>query len=953
MARGVEIGRGFIAVDLDGSAAHAALSKFGSLAATAFKAAAAGAAVVSAAVVKMAFSFNALKEQSLIAFETLLGSGDKAKAMFSSLQKFAAATPFELPGLVDNARQLLGVGVAANKVIPTLTALGNTAGALGIDQERFNRILLAVTQSMGKGKLQGEELMQMVENGIPVWQLLSKALGKTVPELQKMSSQGKLIAQDVLPKLFDQMQKDYGGAMAKQALTLAGVWSSLKDNAKILSGTALKPLFDVVKIGVGRLGELAASDGASRWAQNFADATVSATKRAGTFIDILRDRYGDEARSYFQAASTAAGKLWDTFKSDGAPVVRQMASLFVTLIPPLVQLAQSMGGLLKPALEAVKTVLTAVGDNAGNFASLIRTAAETVGAVAGPAIKIFGEALKVVANVIGILVHLVGDLSGPLGVLAGVAISAAIAWRLLAPVISGVGSAITALKPATVAEAMGGFSKKIQDVSLSAGVMTERLTGSANAGEKVAVAGSKMGSILSKVGAALPLIGVAFLGLGFLWEQGARDAERARDAVDSLSKQIVAGGDRGAEAGKKLASLEATTRALGDSAKYAAENYQGLDVPADVLKNPITGQIQSLEEMNKSLDDAKRAVKDYAAELGPAGVAQARVSQAQLEYNKAVLDFGPYSAEAVIAQGVLVEETHRLERAQIDVARATKDQNQSLFDLTTTALAASSADLQLRQSQQGVKKALDDLNAVQKDAKATTDDRRAAELNLESQMLRAAEAARQKALADNNGKDASVRAQAAEKAYATEILNMAAAAGSNAPQALQNLIGHLDASSIKASGATVKVNDLKQAVVTMPDGRTITISAENSQALREIAAVQANLAETQRRARIIITVSGNQRTGQIGMGGEQRARGGPIGPGDGPVKVGEEGIEYIYPNRQAYVADHQASMQIANGPARGGKGGGSGDVFNIYDTSDPYSTALNVQRIQQFNGRLR
>lgn len=951
MARGVEIGRGFIAVDVDSSAAHAALSKFGSLAASAFKVAAAGAAVVGAAVVKMAFSFNALKEQSLIAFETLLGSGAKAQAMFSSLQKFAAATPFELPGLVDNARQLLGVGVAANKVIPTLTALGNTAGALGIDQERFNRILLAVTQSMGKGKLQGEELMQMVENGIPVWQLLSKALGKTVPELQKMSSQGKLIAQDVLPKLFDQMQKDYGGAMAKQATTLAGVWSSLKDNAKILSGTALTPLFNVVKDGVGALGNLAASDGAAKWAQHFADASVSATKRAGAFIDLLRDRYGGEANVIFSKAAEAAGKLWDTFKTEGVPIIKQMANLFVTLLPPLAQLAQSMGGLLKPALEAVKTVLTAVGDNAGNFANLIRTAAEVVSSVAGPAIKIFGEGLKIAANLLGILADLIGNLSGPLGVMAGVVVSTVVAWRLLAPVIAGVGAAISAIKPATVADALGSFSKKFQDVSLSAGVMTEKLTGSANAGEKVAVAGSKIGTTLSKVASALPLIGIAVLGIGLLFEAGAQHAEELNKQAIEMGHSLDVGGSKGAEAGRKLRELEDAVRAnessLNDFDKAMADAHGDSEVFAD---NTYKAS-KSLDENKKQLETARKAAADYADELGPVGLAQARVSQAQTDYNKAIKDFGYGSSEAIIAQGALVEETHKLERAQIDAARAAKDQNQSLYDLTTTALAASNADLQLRQSQQGVRKAMDDLNNVQKDGKATAEDRRAAELNLESQMLRTAEAARQKALADTNGKSASERAQAAEKAYASEILNMAAAAGSNAPEALRNLIGHLDAASIKAAGASVKVNDLNQAVVTMPDGRTITISAENSQALREIADVQARLADAQRRAQLTITA---RLAGGLPAISDQkvRARGGSISPGDGPILVGEEGPEYVYADRAGYVADHQASMQIGNGPARGGIGS-AGDVFNIYDQSDPYSTAMNVQRVQQFTRRLR
>src|SRR3954451_21208535 len=48
-------------------------------------------------------------EQAQIGFETLLGSGAKAQTFLTDLQTFAAQTPFELPGLIDSSRLLLGV----------------------------------------------------------------------------------------------------------------------------------------------------------------------------------------------------------------------------------------------------------------------------------------------------------------------------------------------------------------------------------------------------------------------------------------------------------------------------------------------------------------------------------------------------------------------------------------------------------------------------------------------------------------------------------------------------------------------------------------------------------------------------------------------------------------------------------------------------------------------------
>lgn len=186
-------------------------------------------------------------EQAGIAFETLLGSGKKAQKFLKGLTAFAEKTPFELPGLIAASRQLIGVGASAKTVIPTLTAWGDAAGALGLKQEAFERVMIAVTQSMSKGKVQAEELMQITEAGIPIYPLLAKAMGKTVPEIQKLGSEGKLLAEDIFPALEKQMGKDYGGTMAKQSKTLTGLWSTFMDTINIGLATAVGPMMDTFK----------------------------------------------------------------------------------------------------------------------------------------------------------------------------------------------------------------------------------------------------------------------------------------------------------------------------------------------------------------------------------------------------------------------------------------------------------------------------------------------------------------------------------------------------------------------------------------------------------------------------------------------------------------------------------------------------------------------------------
>jgi hypothetical protein len=86
-----------------------------------------------------------------------------------------------------------------------------------------------------------------MNNGLPIWSLLSKAMHKSVPELRALASHGKLLAKDVLPALQAEMHKDYGGAMAAQSKTLAGLWSTFQDTLAQGMASVLQPLIPVLQ----------------------------------------------------------------------------------------------------------------------------------------------------------------------------------------------------------------------------------------------------------------------------------------------------------------------------------------------------------------------------------------------------------------------------------------------------------------------------------------------------------------------------------------------------------------------------------------------------------------------------------------------------------------------------------------------------------------------------------
>jgi tape measure domain-containing protein len=202
---------------------------------------------MAAGAVKTGIQTAAAMQQAQLGFATLLGSEKAAGDYMKWLTGFAASTPFEMKGLVESSRTLIGVGVSAKDAKVMLQNFGDTASAVGIDQDAFQRVMLATSQAISAGKFQAGDLNQIMTNGIPVWTILSKAMHKSVPELRDLASHGKLLAKDVLPALQAEMHKDYGGAMAKQSQTLNGLWSTFQDTIHLGMANVLKPLIPIMQ----------------------------------------------------------------------------------------------------------------------------------------------------------------------------------------------------------------------------------------------------------------------------------------------------------------------------------------------------------------------------------------------------------------------------------------------------------------------------------------------------------------------------------------------------------------------------------------------------------------------------------------------------------------------------------------------------------------------------------
>lgn len=167
-------------------------------------------------------------QQLEIAFETILGSGSKAKALMNQLVDTAARTPFDLMGVASSAKQLLAYGIAAEDVNDTLVRLGNIASGLSIP---LQDIAYLYGTTMTQGRLYAQDLNQFTGRGIPMVKELAKILGVAESQVKTLVSEGKVgfpEVQQVIQNLTNEGGMFFN-LMEKQSKSLTGMIANLGD----------------------------------------------------------------------------------------------------------------------------------------------------------------------------------------------------------------------------------------------------------------------------------------------------------------------------------------------------------------------------------------------------------------------------------------------------------------------------------------------------------------------------------------------------------------------------------------------------------------------------------------------------------------------------------------------------------------------------------------------------
>ena len=357
---------------------------------------AAGAAAFGTALKKGFDRLDAI-EQAKVKFEALGYTAKQQASLMDDVTAAVKGTAFSTSEAADAAAMALAGGIKPGK---ELTGVLKTVGdSASFANKSFADVAPIYTKAINRGKVMGDTLMQLEENAIPVTQALSKSMGKSAEEIQKMASKGQISFKD----LQKAMDETIGGQALKAGDTFRGslanigaAWARVGEtilntpfNAapKIFSGISdqidvanakLKGFIELFSTGdfTKEVGiNLAGGDEANRIFEddamvagilNFRDKSIDAIDTVKRKWDEFQRGFrGEDTEGMFGRLGTHFGTLADSATRMAAPLARVAASLgeagmtasMVSLLGVLEAVTPLIDNILVPALETLADIM--------------------------------------------------------------------------------------------------------------------------------------------------------------------------------------------------------------------------------------------------------------------------------------------------------------------------------------------------------------------------------------------------------------------------------------------------------------------------------------------------------------------------------------------------------------------------------------------------------------------
>ena len=255
----------------------------------------------------------------------LHGSAEAAADTMERVAKVSRDSSINHADYAAAAQNLAYIGIEGDQLERILTNAGDAIVGFGGDGSNLQRVNDSLSKMVNNGKVNREELLQLSDAGIPVFEGLATHLGVTVEEMNKMVSDGAVGIEDVLSVMENGTGQYFGqllDASDNVEQSLGSTWKRVKDNVSLDIGQAItnSGVLDSLVPVMERLGD--AIVGVVGWLVNdFIPALQTAgewVRNNHTWIGPLAVAIGAAAAAW--GAWTGAIRLWQGVTKAAAAV---------------------------------------------------------------------------------------------------------------------------------------------------------------------------------------------------------------------------------------------------------------------------------------------------------------------------------------------------------------------------------------------------------------------------------------------------------------------------------------------------------------------------------------------------------------------------------------------------------------------------------------------------------
>lgn len=321
-------------------------------------------------------------EQLETSFEVMTGNAEKAGEIMKELKEIGSTTPFEVKGLAEVTQLLMNYGFTAEDAIDSMEMLGDISQG---SADKMNSIALAYGQMSSAGKVNLQDIKQMINAGFNPLQEIAETTGETMESLYDRISKGTISVDEITASMKRSTQQGgkYYKSMEKQSKTLSGKISTLKDTFNELASSILdtampsiKSLVDKVTDTLDKFNEL--DDGTKKTILTIlsiatvAGPTLSVFGKVTTGLGNVIKGFGNVS----EAIKVANGKM-----ESSKDAVNNLATIFQHVFSPtglvVTAVVATVGLIVSEISKAEKEMedkFSTMGESATSFYEGIQTA---------------------------------------------------------------------------------------------------------------------------------------------------------------------------------------------------------------------------------------------------------------------------------------------------------------------------------------------------------------------------------------------------------------------------------------------------------------------------------------------------------------------------------------------------------------------------------------------------